>query len=296
MEATDTLDMKGKICLVTGGTGGIGRVTAQALAQKGATVVVVARNSQKAEKVVRQIREQTGNPQVDYLIGDLSVQSDVRRVAETFRARYNRLDVLINNAGQYFWKRQLSKDGIEMTFALNHLAYFLLTHLLLDMLIASAPARIVNVSSVAHLGARLNLKDLQNKHWVFGWTVYGRSKLANLYFTYELARRLKGTGVTVNALHPGFVATNFGRSNGGIFDLIFKIGQIAAITPEQGAQTSIYLATSPEVEGVTGLYFRKCKPIPSSPVSYREDIARQLWQVSEEMTGLSHPQALDRPS
>lgn len=289
MEDTRTRDMKGKICLITGGTGGIGRVTAQALAQTGASVVMVARNPQKAEGVVREIREKTGNPQVDYLLGDLSVQADVRRVAAAFRERYNRLDVLINNAGLYFWKRQLSQDGIEMTFALNHLAYFLLTNLLLDMLIANAPSRIVNVSSVAHVGARLDLDDLQNKHWVFGWSVYGRSKLANLYFTYELARRLKGTGVTVNALHPGFVATNFGRSNGGIFDLVFKIGQIAAISPEQGAKTSIYLATSPEVEGVTGKYFRKCKAIPSSRISYDEEIARRLWLLSEEMTGLNHP-------
>lgn len=282
----NTTDMTDNVCLITGGTGGIGRVTAQALAAAGATVVIVARSQPKAEQVVTAIREKTAHPRVEYLLGDLSVQADVRQVAHDFRERYGRLDVLINNAGQFFVKNQMTQDGIEQTFALNHLAYFLLTNLLLDLLVASAPSRIINVSSMAHLGGRLNLSDLQNKRGYNGWKAYSQSKLANVYFTYELARRLEGTGVTVNALHPGFVATNFGRTNGGIFNPIFKLAQIGAITPEQGAETSIYLATSPEVEGVTGKYFIKCKAVPSSKVSYDEETARRLWEISEEMTGL----------
>lgn len=282
----NTSDLKEKVILITGGTGGIGRITAQAMAKTGATVVLVGRNPQKTAAVTSEIQQQTGNPRIEYQIADLSVQAGVRQVAETFRQRHDRLDVLINNAGAFIMKHQLSQDGIEMTFALNHLAYFLLTNLLLDMLIASAPSRIVNVSSMAHNGSRLNLDDLQNRRFSSGWKAYGQSKLANLYFTYELARRLEGTGVTVNALHPGFVATNFGRSNGGILDPLFKLGQFAAISPEEGAKTSIYLATSPQVAGVTGKYFDKCKPIASSRVSYDEAAARRLWDISAQMTGL----------
>ena len=282
----NSIDLNGKVCLITGGTGGIGRITAQALAASGAVVVIVARSQPKAEMVVKAIWEKTANPQVDYLICDLSVQADVRQVAHDFRSRYGRLDVLINNAGQFFIKHEMSQDGSEMTFALNHLAYVLLTNLLLDLLVASAPARIINVSSMAHVGSRLNLNNLQNERGYNGWKAYGQSKLANLYFTYELARRFQGTGVTANALHPGFVATNFGKSNGGLFIPIFKLAQLVAITPEQGAETSIYLATSPEVAGVTGKYFIKCKAAPSSRASYDEETARRLWEISEEMTGL----------
>jgi len=237
--------------------------------------------------VVREIQRTTKNERVEYLLGDLSVQAEVRRVASEFRQHYNRLDVLINNAGAVFVKRELSRDGFEMTFALNHLAYFLMTHLLLDLLIASAPARIINVSSMAHVSARLNPDELQSQPGYNSWRSYGQSKLANLYFTYELARRLHGTGVTVNALHPGFVATNFGRSNGGLFNPLFRLAQVAAISPEAGAKTSIYLATSPEVEGVTGKYFDRCKPIPSSKVSYDLETARKLWDLSMKMTGLT---------
>lgn len=280
-----------KVFLITGGTDGIGRITAEAIARTGAAVVIVGRNQQKAETVIRDIQRTTNNERVEYLLGDLSAQAEVRRVASEFRQHYNRLDVLINNAGAVFVKRELSRDGFEMTFALNHLAYFLMTHLLLDLLIASAPARIINVSSMAHTSARLNLDELQSqpgyKPGYNSWRSYGQSKLANLYFTYELARHLQGTGVTVNALHPGFVATNFGRSNGGIFNPLFRLAQVAAISPEAGAKTSIYLATSPEVEGVTGKYFDRCKPIPSSKVSYDLETARKLWDLSMKMTGLT---------
>lgn len=279
-------NMQGKVCLITGATGGIGRITAEALARAGATVVLVGRSAEKTQEVTESIRSNTGNSNVNYLLADLSEQAQVRRLAQEFRSRYDRLHVLVNNAGAVFMKNQKSADGIEMTFALNHLAYFLLTNLLLDMITASAPARIINVSSQAHISGRLNLEDLQNQRSYNAWRAYSQSKLANVYFTYELARRLAGTNVTANALHPGFVATNFGRSNGGFFNPLFRLIQIAAIGPEEGAQTTIYLASSAEVEGVTGKYFDKCRAVPSSRVSYDEGIARQLWEVSARMTGL----------
>jgi retinol dehydrogenase-12 len=193
---------------------------------------------------------------------------------------------LVNNAGALFSRRQLSRDDIEMTFALNHLAYFLLTHLLLDPLKASASARIVNVSSEAHRGARLDFADLQGQHSYSGWRAYARSKLANILFTYELARRLEGTGVTANALHPGFVATSFGRNNRNITGLFFRIAQLAAISPEEGAKTIIHLASSPEVQDITGRYFVKQKAVRSSQVSYDRAAAERLWKVSAELTRL----------
>jgi NAD(P)-dependent dehydrogenase (short-subunit alcohol dehydrogenase family) len=198
--------------------------------------------------------------------------------------------VLVNNAGAVFMTRQVSADGIEMTLALNHLGYFLLTNSLLDMLKASAPARIVTVSSDAHQGAALNFDDLQNKNGYTAFRAYGQSKLANLYFTYELARQLDGSGVTVNALHPGFVATNFGKSNGGVYRWIFRLAHLGAITPAEGAQTIVYLASSHDVEGVTGKYFVKKKAIPSTQVSYNEQYARRLWDASLELTGMAQPQ------
>lgn len=282
--------MSSKVCLVTGATAGIGLVTARELARLGATVVGVGRNREKNLAMARTIRQQTGNAEVEYLLADLSAQQEIRQLAQQFRRRYERLDVLVNNAGAIFYKRRESIDGIEMTFALNHLAYFLLTNLLLDMLKASAPARIINVSSAAHKGARLNFNDLQLRRWYLSWIAYNRSKLANLLFTYELARRLEGTGVTVNALSPGLVATELGTRGGGLASLSKRlINTIAAISPVAGAQTSVYLATSPEVEGITGKYFVKCKAAPSSPASYDENAARRLWQISAEMTGLALP-------
>jgi NAD(P)-dependent dehydrogenase (short-subunit alcohol dehydrogenase family) len=210
----------------------------------------------------------------------------VRRAADSFLKRHNRLHILVNNAGAVFTNREVSADGYEKTFALNHLAYFLLTNLLLDAIKAAAPARIVNVSSMAHHGARLDFDNLQNERGYSSFGAYGQSKLANIYFTYELARRLEGSGVSVNCLHPGFVATNFGKSNGGIAKIIFKMVQAAAISPERGAQTSIYLATSPEVEGVSGKYFSNRRAAASSAVSYDEKAANHLWKISQEMTGL----------
>jgi NAD(P)-dependent dehydrogenase (short-subunit alcohol dehydrogenase family) len=279
--------MQGQVCMVTGATSGIGLVTAQALAHQGATVIVAARNPQRGTATVNRIKQETGNPAVECMIADLSAQAQVRQLARAFQERFARLDVLVNNAGALFARRSLSVDGIEMTFALNHLAYFLLTNLLLDTLKASAPARVVNVASRAHQGAWINFADLQGQQGYKGWRAYAQSKLADILFTYELARRLEGTGVTANALHPGFVATNFGRNNAGIIGLIIRVSQLAAISPEQGAQTVIYLATAPELEGISGKYFAKKQVVPSSEASYDRDAAQRLWQVSAEMTGLS---------
>jgi NAD(P)-dependent dehydrogenase (short-subunit alcohol dehydrogenase family) len=278
--------LHGKVCLVTGATSGVGLVTAQALARQGATLIVVGRNPERGAATVSRIQHETGNSAVELIIADLSAQAQVRRLASEVQRRFTRLDVLINNAGALFLRRQLSPDGLEMTFALNHLAYFLLTNLLLDHLKASPAARIVNVSSEAHRGARLDFADLQGQHRYRGWRAYARSKLANILFTYALARRLEGTSVVANALHPGFVATNFGRNNRGITAVFFRIAQLAAISPEQGAQTIIYLASSPEVKGITGAYFVKKKAVRSSQISYDRSAADRLWQVSAGLTAL----------
>jgi retinol dehydrogenase-12 len=279
--------MRGKVCLVTGATSGVGLVTARELARQGATVVIAGRHQERGETTVSRIRQETGNPNVVLLLADLSVQEHVRHLAAACHRRFPRLDVLVNNAGAIFMRRQVSADGIEMTLALNHLNYFLLTTLLLDTLKAGAPARVVNVSSSAHRDARINFDDLQGERRYSGWRAYSQSKLANLLFTYELARRLEGTGVTVNALHPGFVATRFGRNNRGLFALLIRLGQIAALSPEQGAETIVYLASSPDVEGVTGAYFVKKRPVDSSRTSYDRDAARRLWQMSTELTGVA---------
>jgi retinol dehydrogenase 12 len=282
---SDQPDLSGKIILVTGATEGIGRVTAERLAGMGARLTILSRNPAKIAQTAAEIRQSTG-AEVDTIVADLSVQAQVRAAAQEFLANHDRLDVLINNAGAVFTSRKVSQDGYEMTFALNHLGYFLLTLQLLDKLKASAPARIVNVSSDAHQGASLDFSDLQAEKSYSAFGAYGRSKLANIYFTYELARRLEGSGVTVNCLHPGFVATNFGRSNGGIFQPIFRLAQLFALSQEQGAQTSIYLASSPEVAGVSGKYFDRKKAVASSRISYDRPAAERLWAASLEMTGL----------
>jgi NAD(P)-dependent dehydrogenase (short-subunit alcohol dehydrogenase family) len=278
--------MQGKICVVTGATSGIGLVTAQVLAREGATLIIIARHAERGAATVNRIRQETGNAAVELMVADLSVQAQIRQLADQIQHRFARLDVLINNAGALFARRQLSQDGLEMTFALNHLAYFLLTNLLLDSLKTAGPARIINVSSEAHRRARLDLSDLQGKLRYSGWRAYARSKLANILFTYELARRLAGTGIVTNALHPGLVATNFGRNNRGIAAALFRIVQLMAISPEEGAQTIIYLASSPAVEGVTGEYFVRQRAVRSSQVSYDRAAAERLWQVSAELTRL----------
>jgi NAD(P)-dependent dehydrogenase (short-subunit alcohol dehydrogenase family) len=279
-------NMNGKICLVTGGTNGIGKATAQALAQMGATVVIVGRNAPRTAQLVEEIRAVSGNKNVDSLLADLSSQQEVRRLANDFKSKYSHLHVLLNNAGGFFLKRQLSVDGIEMTFALNHLAYFLLTDLLLDMMKASAPARIINVSSGAHTSGKIEFDNLQGER-EYSPGAYNNSKLANILFTMELARRLEGSGVTVNALHPGFVATGFAKNNGKVIAaLVSLFAPLVARSPAKGAETSIYLASSPSVEGITGKYFYDSNEVPAAPPATDMEVARKLWDVSAEMVHL----------
>ena len=278
--------MKGKTCLVTGATAGIGEITARELARKGARVILVGRSPERCAAATGRIRSQTGSSAVESLVADLSSQAEVRRLADEVRGRCDRLDVLVNNAGAMYLDRRESVDGIELTLALNHLSYFLLTNALLDLVKAGSPARIVNVASDAHKGASIDFDDLQSRRGYSGWRTYQRSKLANILFTQELARRLEGTGVTVNTLHPGFVRTSFFKDFGGLVGFIMKLGAaLVAITPEEGAKTTIYLASSPEVEGVTGRYFVKSRPATSSPQSHDRGAAERLWKVSEELTG-----------
>ncbi len=279
--------MHGKVCLVTGAASGIGAVTARALAQKGATVILVDRDSDRGTAVAEQIAQQAGSDAVEFMRADLSAQAEIRQLAQQFKSRYRRLDVLVNNAGAMFDRRRESVDGIEMTFALNYLGYFLLTNLLLDTIQDSAPARIINTSSRSHARARINFDDLESRTNYQGLQAYAHSKLAILLFTYELARRLEGTEVTVNALHPGIVATQFAANSRNTTGLLVRLFRFAFLSPEQGAQTGIYLATWPEVAGVTGKYFVKCRAVPSSPASYDTATAARLWQVSATLTGLA---------
>jgi NAD(P)-dependent dehydrogenase (short-subunit alcohol dehydrogenase family) len=285
--------MAGKVCLVTGATAGIGAETAEALARRGATVCLVGRSAERLAATARRIQEQTGNPTVVPFRADLSAQADIRRLADEFRARCERLDVLVNNAGAMFLTRQESVDGIEMTWALNHLAYFLLTNLLLDRLEAAAPSRVICVASDAHhWPSYIDFDDLQWRRRRYrGMWAYAESKLANVLFTFELARRLKGAGkgVTANALHPGFVASRFFTSSGmtGVMGGLMRASAgLLAISPERGAATSIYLASAPDLGDVSGQYFEKQKPVRASEAARDEAAARRLWESSEEMTRL----------
>jgi NAD(P)-dependent dehydrogenase (short-subunit alcohol dehydrogenase family) len=278
--------MKDKVCLVTGATAGIGLVTARELARKGARVILVGRTSEKCSRAADEIRAEAGSTAVEWLVADLSSQGDIRRLADQVRHRSGRLEVLVNNAGGIFLKRQESVDGIEMTFALNHLSYFLLTNLLLPLLEASSPARVVNVASDAHKGVSINFDDIEGKTRFGGWRAYQQSKLANILFTAELARRLNGKRVTANALHPGFVRTTIFREPGPVGWLLRRAADVIALSPEDGAKTSIYLASSPDVAGISGRYFAKEKPSESSSQSRDMTAAHRLWQLSEEMTGL----------
>jgi NAD(P)-dependent dehydrogenase (short-subunit alcohol dehydrogenase family) len=300
--------MAGRTCLVTGATSGIGQVTARELARRGATVIVVGRNQQRCLATAGAIRREMRNESVQSLTADLSSQEEVRRLAREFRQRHDRLHVLVNNAGALFALRGESADGIERTLASNHLGPFLLTNLLLETIKASAPARIVNVSSEAHRDVRgFDFDDPQADHahrWLGAdrrsrlagalyalllprhpaFLRYAESKLANLLFTSELARRLAGTGVTANALHPGFVATRFMAGNGVLGWFMRRWAGLLATGAEDGARMSVYLASAPEVEGITGGYFIGQRPVPSSPASRDEAAARRLWRLSEELT------------
>jgi len=282
--------MKDRIVMVTGATAGIGRETALELAKQGATVVLVARDRQRGEATRAEIAAAASNLNVDLLLADFADPASIRSMTDAFRARYSRLNALINNAGVYMTQRRETADGLEMMFAVNHLGYFMTTLLLWDCLLAGGPARVINVSSDAHRRGRIDFADLQSARRFSGFGVYANTKLANLLFTYELDRRRGAADVTVNALHPGFVATNFGRNNSGVVGwAMSNLVPHFAKTPAEGARTSIYLASSPEVSGLSGQYFVDCKPARSSAASQDRSAAAQLWAVSEELTGVQLP-------
>ena len=280
--------MTGKNVLITGGTGGIGRAAAIALASVGARVGITGRDRPRAEQAAIAIARESGNSSVDVFVADMSSQAEVRRLADEVLAAYPRLDVLLNNVGGFWAHRHTTADGLEHTFALNHLAPFLLTNLLLERLIASAPARVVTVSSGAHSMGRIDFDDLMGEGTYAGQGAYNQSKLANVLFTYELARHLEGTGVTATALHPGMTSTGFGAE-----DTARGWGPLIAVMrpfmkkPRKGAETSVYLASSPEAQGLTGQYFADRKAKQSSDASYDTEAAARLWRVSAVLVGLS---------
>jgi len=280
-----TSESRPRVCLLTGATLGIGRATAQALAPMGMELVLVSRDRTRLETLAAELRSRTPGAKVGVLAGDLSRMVEVRRIAAEFRATHDRLHVLLNNAGALFARHELTPEGLERTLALNHLAYFVLTEELLPLLKSSAPARIVNVSSEAHVGMRIDFDDLMSARGRYRpFLAYGRSKLMNILFTRELARRLEGTRVTANAMHPGFVRTGFGH-NPGFLGKLIKLGQSFARTPEHGARTLVYLATSPEVEGMTGKYFQDEREKRTSHAGQDMEVARRLWEVSQRLAG-----------
>ncbi|MFK7845456.1 MAG: SDR family oxidoreductase [Rhodothermales bacterium] len=279
--------MKGKVCIVTGANSGIGLETARGLAQAGATVVLACRNEQKGQEARADITSTTGNPNIHLMLVNLDEMASIRAFASAFKKDFNRLDVLVNNAGVIIPRRKTTVDGFEATFAVNHLAYFLLTHLLLDVLKATPKARIVNVSSDAHRAAKIDFADLQAENGYAGYKIYARSKLANILFTSELARQLTGQSPTVNSLHPGVVATNFAKGESSFFTFFFRLFSPFFLSSTKGAQTSLYLATSPEVEGVTGKYFdRSAEKKPSAAASDQET-AKRLYEISAKLTGVA---------
>ena len=280
--------MAGKSVLVTGGTGGIGRATAIGLAALGARVGITGRDQARTEAAAAGIGAAPGSPAVDAFAADMSVQAGVRRLAAQVAGTYPRLDVLVNNVGGFWAHRHLTADGLERTFALNHLAPFLLTSLLLDRLTASAPARVVTVSSGAHASGRIDFDDLQGERNYSGQRAYSQSKLANVMFTYELARRLDGTGVTATVCHPGVVRTSFGAEDqAAYFAVMTRVARLFMKTPAQGAATPVYLASSPEAEGITGRYYANRKPKTSSKASYDTAATARLWQASAGLAGLT---------
>jgi len=287
METVRSGPLAGRTVLVTGGTGGIGRATALSLATMGAHLAITGRDRERSEDAAREIRA-AGAGRVDVFVADMSSQAEVRRLADEVLQGLPRIDVLVNNVGGYWNTRHVTADGLERTFALNHLAPFLLTSLLLDRLKESAPARVVTVSSGAQAMGRIDFDDLQGERSYSGARAYSQSKLANVLFTYELARRLPASAVTANALHPGVVRTSFGADDpAGVQRLLMPLVRPFMKTPAQGAATSIHLASSPDVEGVTGRYFANSKPRRSSKRSYDEAAAARLWQVSADLVGLT---------
>ncbi|HEX4604574.1 MAG TPA: SDR family oxidoreductase [Candidatus Angelobacter sp.] len=280
--------MRGKTIVITGATSGIGEVAAAELAARGARLVLVARDKARGEAEIVRLRAIA--PNVDHSIhyADLSRLAEVKRVAAEIAAAETRIDVLINNAGALFASRQVTSDGLELTFATNHMSYFVLAHGLRERLRAAAPARVVNVASDAHKGEKLDFGDLQSAKDYRGLHVYGRSKLCNILFTRELAKRWEGTGVTANSLHPGFVATRFGDQSGGLLSFGVRIAKTFAISPEKGAETIVYLASADEPRSANGLYYYKCKAATPTKEAQDNESARRLWQESEKLAGITY--------
>jgi retinol dehydrogenase-12 len=276
-----------KVCVITGGTDGIGKAAAYELAVQGARLLIHGRDPEKGVRAVAELKARSGNAGIDFLQADFGSLAEVQGLAAAVRERTSRVDVLINNAGGFFARRVLSKDGYEMTFAVNHLAPFLLTHLLRDTLKSTPLSRIVTTASAAHKGATLAFEDLQAAGKYSGFGCYGRSKLANILFTRALSKRLQGSGVTATCLHPGFVRTEIGRDIHSPFGrLIFGLMSRFARSPEKGAQTLVYLAASPQVQGASGGYYFDCRPIAPAPAAEDDGVAESLWQVSAHMVGM----------
>ncbi len=279
-------DMTGKVSIVTGANSGIGKETAKALAKLNSHVVIVARSREKGEIARREIIQESQNEKVDLLVADLSIMSEVVRLADEIKSHYSKVDVLVNNAGGINQHRILTEEGNELTLAVNHLAPFLLTHELLSVLNCSESARVVNVSSGAHLMGKIDLDNMQNERYS-SFRAYGTAKLLNIMFTYEMARRLEATSITVNVLHPGFVNTRFGKSNASKARVAFmKLSSIFAKSPVKGAETSVYLASSPDTADSSGKYYANSKEKESSRTSYDLDLQKQIWTKTEEILGI----------
>lgn len=277
--------MKGKTVVITGGTSGIGEITVEQLAQMGARIVLIARDKSRGEATLARLRERAPGLAHTVHCADLARIPELKRVVAQIAESEPRIDILINNAGAMFGSRQLTEDGLEYTFALNHMAYFVVTEGLRERLQASAPARVINTSSGAHRGARLDFDDLQLVKDFSAMKAYSRSKLCNILFTRELGRRLHGTDVTANCLHPGFVATRFGDQSGGLISRFVGLAKLFAISPEKGAETLVYLASSPDVAETTGAYFYKCRPVTPSQAAVDDRAAMLLWERSEALAG-----------
>ncbi len=279
-----TAAMEGKVCLITGATSGVGKAAALRLAEMGATIIGVGRDRDRCRLATTEIQQASGNPAVEYLLADLSDQDQVRLLADEFLSKNTRLDVLINNAGAFFLRRKVSAQGFEMTWALNHLSYFLLTNLLLERIMKSSPARIVNVASGSHYRGKINFDDLNLTRGYNGWKAYSQSKLANVLFTYELVRRVPDQSIAINTLTPGMIATRIGQNTGPVLRHLVKLFQsTSGKTPEDGAEILVYLASAEEAADFRGKFFREMKPVRSSAISYDEEIAQRLWEESERM-------------
>jgi NAD(P)-dependent dehydrogenase (short-subunit alcohol dehydrogenase family) len=278
--------MQGKVVVITGGTSGIGQVAAEKLAAAGARIVLVARSKIRGEAALARLRELAPGEQHGVHYGDVSRLADLNRLAAEIRSAEPRIDVLINNAGAIFGKREVTEDGLELTFATNHLSYFVLTHGLREQLAAAGNARVINTSSHAHYGAKIDFDNLQFERNYKAYPVYGSSKVCNILFTRVLARRLAGSGVTANSLHPGFVNTRFGDQSGGAMARWIGVMKMFAISPEKGAETIVYLASSADVAKTSGLYFYKCKPVAPSKIAQDDAVAERLWMETAKLAGI----------